>query len=170
MIDIAQMKQTVPLITCEIPFSQYVFYLMLGVDVTDLDLGSKLNLPNSQYRATLWFRETCLIVGLRPSIMIFITASLSSKTHNIALWPECVVFCGMWSLFVGMKKLVCLIGMVLCMFGLTKAGEFLRGSLVGPSVLFCRDWNTSINNSQRVKAGIPSMRKPASREKWSRLL
>ena len=38
-------------------------------------------------------------------------------------------------MFVGMT-LVCLIGMVLCMFGLTTADGFLRGSLLGPSVLF----------------------------------
>ena len=33
--------------------------------------------------------------GLRPLIIILITASLSSKTYNIALEPECFVFDGM---------------------------------------------------------------------------
>ena len=56
-------------------------------------------------------------------------------------------------MFVGMT-LVCLIGMVLCMFGLTTAEGFPCGSLLGPSVLFGTEWNTSITKSQRVRAGI----------------
>ena len=42
-------------------------------------LGSKLILSNNQSRATLWFLQTCLIVGLPPFVNILITASLSSK-------------------------------------------------------------------------------------------
>ena len=38
-------------------------------------------------------------------------------------------------MFVGMT-LVCLIGMELCMFGLTTADGFHRGFLLGPYVLF----------------------------------
>ena len=69
-------------------------------------------------------------------------------------------------MFVGMT-LVRLIGMVLSMFNLTIADGFLRSSLLGPSVLFGTEWNTSITKSQRVRAGIPSMRKPASKERTS---
>ena len=46
-------------------------------------------------------------------------------------------------MFVGM---MCLFGMVLCMFGLTTTDGFFRGSLLGPSVLFGTEWNTSIDN------------------------
>ena len=60
--------------------------------------------------------------------------------------------------------LVCLIWIGLCMFGLTTADGFLRGSLLGSSILFGTEWNTSITKPQRVRAGIPSMRKPASKE------
>ena len=110
-------------------------------------LGSKWILSNNQSRAAVWARETCLIVGLRLLIIILITASLS-KTYNIALGSECVVFGGMWSMFVGMS-LVFLIGMGLCMFGLTLADGFHRGSLFNPSVLFGTEWNTSTTKSQR---------------------
>ena len=72
------MERIVPFVTCEIPFCQHVCEFMLGVNVTDLDLGVQLTLSNNQSRATLWVRETCLIVGLRPLIIISITASLSS--------------------------------------------------------------------------------------------
>ena len=45
-------------------------------------------MSNNQSKATLWVLDTCLIVGLRPFTIIFITASLSSKTYNKALEPE----------------------------------------------------------------------------------
>ena len=41
-------------------------------------------------------------------------------------------------MFVGLT-LVCLVGMGLCMFGLTTADGFPRGSLLDPSVLFGTD-------------------------------
>ena len=51
------------------------------------------------------------------------------------------------------------------MFDLTTIADgFPRSSLLGPFVLFGSERNTSITKSQRVRAGIPSMRKPASRE------
>ena len=69
-------------------------------------LASWLILSNNPTRATLWNRATCLIVGLRSFIMILITA-LSSKTHEIAPGPECVVFDGMWSMLVDVLELRC---------------------------------------------------------------
>ena len=53
-------------------------------------LGSKLILSINQSRATLWVLETCLIVGLLPFMIILITASLSSNTHNKASWCKIV--------------------------------------------------------------------------------
>ena len=85
------------------------------------------------------------------------------KTYNIALESEYFVLDGMWSMFVEMT-FVCLIGMELCMFGLTIADGFFRISLLGPSVLFGSEQNTSRIKFQRLRAGIPSMRKLASRE------
>ena len=94
MADIEQVTKNVPLITCEIPFSQHICKLMFGDNVTDLNLGSKLILSDNQPRATLCVRETCLTVGLQPSIIILIAAPLSSRTCNIAPEPEFVVFDG----------------------------------------------------------------------------
>ena len=82
------------LLTCEISFGQNVCELMFGVNVTDLDLGVQLNPVKQSIRATLWVRETCLIVGLRPLIIIVITTSFSSKTYNIALGSEYAKFAG----------------------------------------------------------------------------
>ena len=46
------------------------------------NVGSFLILSNNQYNVTLWVRDTCLIVGLLPFMIILITASLSSKMYN----------------------------------------------------------------------------------------
>ena len=47
---------------------------------------------NNLSRATLWVLDTCLIVGLRPLIVILITASLSSKMYNWdSPWEERVL-------------------------------------------------------------------------------
>ena len=51
-------------------------------------LGSKLIRSKNQSRATLWVLETCLIEGLLPFMIIFITASLSSKMYNKASFRE----------------------------------------------------------------------------------
>ena len=77
--DVEQMKKNIPFVTCEITCSQNVCELMFGVNVPDLKLGI-----NNQSKATLWVLETCLIVGLRPLMIILITASLSSNTYNTA--------------------------------------------------------------------------------------
>ena len=54
--------------------------------------GSKLILSNNQSSATLWVLDTCLIVGLRPLIIILMTASFSSKMYNWdSPWEECVL-------------------------------------------------------------------------------
>ena len=61
---------------------QHVRELVLGVNMFDLDLGSKLILSNNQSSATLWVWDKCLIVDLLPIMVILITASLSSKINN----------------------------------------------------------------------------------------
>ena len=54
MADVEQMKKIVPFVTCEITYGQYVCEFVFGINVSNL-------------------------VGLRPLIIILITASLSSK-------------------------------------------------------------------------------------------
>ena len=77
-------------------------------------LESRLILSTNHSKATLWVLDTCLIVGLRPLIIILITASLSSKTYNIALEPECVPLDGTWSMLVR-SRLVFVVG-ICCAF------------------------------------------------------
>ena len=64
MADVEQMNKIGPFVTCEIPFGQNVCEMMFGVDVPDLNLGSRLIVSNNQSKATLWVLDTCLIVGL----------------------------------------------------------------------------------------------------------
>ena len=71
--------------------------------------GSKVILSNNQSRATPWVLDTCLIVGLLPLIIILVTASLSSKTFNIALEWENFTFEGTLSTW-HKSRLSCLVG------------------------------------------------------------
>ena len=68
--------------------------LVFGVNVFDLNLGSKLILSNNKSRTTLWVLETCLIERLLSFMIILITASLSSNTYNKASWCENWTFDG----------------------------------------------------------------------------
>ena len=43
MADVKQMKNIVPLITCEIPFCQFFCQLVFGVDILDLNLAVQIN-------------------------------------------------------------------------------------------------------------------------------
>ena len=43
MAAVEQMKKIVPLITCEVPFCQYVCELVFGVDMLDLDFGIQID-------------------------------------------------------------------------------------------------------------------------------
>ena len=61
------MKTIVPFVTCEITFGQNVCELMFRINVSNLNLESRLIMSNNQSKATLWVLDTCLIVGLRPS-------------------------------------------------------------------------------------------------------
>ena len=53
MADIEQMKKIVPLITCEMPFSQNVCELMFGVNVTDLIFWVQINPDNQPVQSNL---------------------------------------------------------------------------------------------------------------------
>ena len=47
--------------------------------------GPKLILSNNQSSATLWVLDTCLIIGLRPLMIILITDPLSSRMYSWTL-------------------------------------------------------------------------------------
>ena len=89
-------------------------------------LQSRVIVSTTNPRATLWVLDTCLTVGLRLVIIILITASLFSKTCNIALEPEGFTFDETWSILVR-SRLVC-VGICFRMFGWVFADKFLRGS------------------------------------------
>ena len=124
-------------------------------------VGSRLILSNNQFKATLWAQDTCLIVGLLPLIIILITASLSSKTPE----PQSFTFHETWSI-LARSRLMCLIGIWFRMLGgvLGNRCPWNSPRSLALWVWFCKEWNTSITKSQRSRASIPSMRKPASKE------
>ena len=58
--DVEQTKKMVPFVTRETTFGQHVRKWVLGINICDLDFGSKLILSNNQSDATLWVLDTCL--------------------------------------------------------------------------------------------------------------
>ena len=92
MADAEEMKTIVPFVTCVITFGQNVCELMFRINVSNLNLESKLIMSNNQSKASLWVLDTCLIVGVRPLIIILITASCPETKHwdrNVLQLMEC---------------------------------------------------------------------------------
>ena len=138
-----------PLVNVSTRWCLVSMYLIIWI------LGCRLILSNNQSRATLWVLDTCLIVGLLPLIIIFLTASLSSKTDKID---------ETWSTLFR-SRLTCLVGLWFFMWSVVLRDRFPCDSWpLDLLIRFGEVWNTSITKSQRSSAGIPSMRKPASRE------
>ena len=124
--------------------------------------GSKLILSNNQASATLWVPDTCLIVGLRPLIIILVATSLPSKMYNWdSPWEECV-FVGTYSTSDHWSTFSFLLSVGVLVLGFCPAQISLMPLWLGWTV-FPVERNTSIV-SQRSRAGSPSMRRPASRE------
>ena len=70
--DIELMEKIISFITCEIALCQYVCELVFGVNIFDFFLFRIYSVDN-QSSTTLWVRDTCLIVGLLPLMIILIT-------------------------------------------------------------------------------------------------
>ena len=70
-------EEVIQFIFRETSVGQNISELVLGVNIFDLDFGFQIDSVKLPIRATLWVLDTCLIVGLRPLIIILITASLS---------------------------------------------------------------------------------------------
>ena len=62
MADVEQMKKIVPFVTCEITFGQYVCELMCGVDVPNLNPGSRFTLSKQPFQRNSvgpWYVSHC---------------------------------------------------------------------------------------------------------------
>ena len=71
MADVKQMKKIVPFVTCEIAFWSKCLRVDVWCQCIESEfLDSRIILSNNQSKATLWVPDTCLIVGLRPFIII----------------------------------------------------------------------------------------------------
>ena len=154
------MKKIVPLITCAIHFCQHVFELVFGVKVTDLNFRVQINHVKQPIQSSSvgpW--------NMRDFVLgkSFWLPPHRPQSHTTSNWDQNALYLVECDQCVEMT-FVCLIGMGFRMFDLTTDDGYHRSSLLGPSVLFGTEWNTSITKSQRSRQGIPSMRKPASRE------
>ena len=94
--DVKQTKKIAPFITRKTSSGQQVSELVFWCQHIwfGFCFGSKLILSNNQFNATLLVLDTCLIIGLRPLMIILITTSLSSKMYNWDPPSEECVFAG----------------------------------------------------------------------------
>ena len=126
-------------------------------------LGSKLILSNNPSRATLWFLETCLIVGLLPFMIILMTASLSSNTYIKASWREELTFEEIKSILSKSLIIPWDFFRVGSLWGAART-RFVHGSPRAWSLWFVFPWRTATIRSHTSSAGIPSNLNPASKE------
>ena len=77
-------KKMIPFITCEISLCQYVCELVLGVNVFDLDLGVQINSIKQPIKSNSVGSGNMSHCKASSLMIIFVTASLSSKKNNKA--------------------------------------------------------------------------------------
>ena len=91
--DIEQMKKIVPLITCEIPFSQNVCELMFGVNVTDLNFGiqiSPVKQPIQSNSVGSWHMSHC---GTSTFDNHLVYCLHSTRTRMPCIWWKVINVC-----------------------------------------------------------------------------
>ena len=98
--DVQQSQKIAPFTTRETLFGQQTLRVCFWCQhIWFVFWVSKLILSNNRSNATLWVLDTCLIIGLRPLMIILITASLSSKMYSWdSPWGE-LAFVVTWSRF-----------------------------------------------------------------------
>ena len=125
-------------------------------------------MSNNQSSATLWVLDTCLIVGLRSTFnyhfdhgfVDFKNVQHRTKSRRFRVRRNMMNITQIKIVVLG-----CNLGLVLGVLvwcGVTRGvSSYLIFGVVG---LVRGKWNTSITKPQRSRAGMPSIRKPATRE------
>ena len=116
-------------------------------------LASGLIWSTNHPSATLLVRDACLIVRLLPLVIILMTATLSSKMYNKAVWRDCLAFGG---------KNLSPPGCAL-LFRST-FGWILKWHTSASGSTETDACSASMIRSHRSNAGVPSILSPASRE------
>ena len=119
--------------------------------------ASKFLKSNNQSTFTWWVREICLMDGLRPSMIILITALLSSKTKRDVRWLEMCAF----------ERTKPMLSVIL----LSAMSDFVfLGLLLRMGALPAAGSNTSVIVSHQSSARMPSTLRPGSNELISALV
>ena len=155
-----KMKKIVPLNTCEFPSSQHDFELVFGVNVPYLNLWVQINpikQPIQSNSVGSWHVSHCwtsafdyhLIYGF--SVLRSTSHSTTSRRSHVRRLLR--------------SRLTCLVEFWFFMWSGVLRDRFPCDSWpLDLLIWFGEEWSTSITKFQRSSAGIPSMRKPASRE------
>ena len=167
--DVEQMEKVVPLITCEIPFCQYVCKLMFGIDIPNLNLGIQIypikqpiksNSVGSRHMSHCW--TPAFDYHLNHGFMVLRDVQHCTKTRKLYVRWHTVTIIQIKIVVLGLEPwfgFACA-----CLMWCYATGFPIPPDLWCCWVGFGKKWNTSMTKFQRSRAGIPSMRKPASRE------
>ena len=136
---------------------------MFGINVSNLNFRIKIDpvkQPIQSNSVGSWHMSQC---GTSTFYYHFNHGIIVTKDIQHSIGTR---MCSVWWNEIGVDQIE--IGVRWNLFshvGWVFADSFLRGSLTswGLLVWFGAEWNTSITESQRSRAGIPSMRKPALR-------
>ena len=130
-------------------------------------LGSRLVLSNIQSRETLWVVDSCLIVGLLPLMIIYITTSYfkdeqhRTKARKLRVRRNTVNMVQIKITVLGWKYLGFVSGVLVWCGIMRQVSSYLTLGVV--QLVWGRMEHFKKNKSQRSRAGIPSMRKLVSR-------
>ena len=152
MADVKQMKKLVPFVTCEVPFGQYVCELMFGVDVP-IEQPIKSNSVGS------WHMSHCgtsaFDYHINHGFIILKDMKHSTKSRIFHVRRNVINIAQIKIVVLGWNFVL----IVLAGFPVDWSLDLLDW--------FGEEWNTLTTKSQRSRAEIPSMRKPALREHFS---
>ena len=164
MADVKQMKKIVPFVTCEISFSQYVCNLVFGVNVPDLNLGIQVDSVKQPIKSNSvspgnmsHCRTPSFDDHFNRGFLIRKNVQHRAKSGKLRVRRGHSQHRPDQNCRAGLELWVFLFDMV-------SRDEFPRTWSLVLLSWFEEECNISLSKSHRSRAGIPSMRKPASRE------
>ena len=168
MADVEPMKKIVPFVTCEITFGQNVCESVFGINVSNLNFRIKIHpvkQPVQSNSVVLWHMPQCgtsafyyhcshgFIVHKNVEHRNQTKKTSRSTKHGQHYSTQDVVLG--WILLFGFG--------CACLMWCHATSFLVLDTLVFFDCVG-EEWNTSMTKYQKSRAGIPSMRKPASRD------
>ena len=167
MAGVEQMNQIAPFLTCEITFSQNVCKLVFGVDILDLNVRIHINSVKQPIQSNSvgpWYVSHCgtsasQCYHLNHGFIVLKNVEHRTKKRRLRIRRNIINITQFKIVVLGWN-----FGFGCAYWMWCYATSFLVLDLWVFFEWFGEEWQISITKSQRSRAGIPSMRKPALRD------